>query len=72
MRLTWPIPATSLAVYLKRTDAVLVAIAFRELPATINVWWALRRHGVLSIRRELPAFVVGGCGIAIGWGSLEA
>jgi lipopolysaccharide exporter len=67
VRLGWLVPAMSLAVYLGRTDAVLAVIAFREVPATIYVWWALRKQGVLSLRRELPTFLVGVCGIVTGW-----
>ena len=68
VRLGWLIPAIGLAVYLERTDAILAAIAFREVPPTIFVWWALRRRGVLSLRRELPTFLIGVCGLAVGWG----
>jgi lipopolysaccharide exporter len=68
VRLGWLIPAMGLAVYLERTDAILAAIAFREVPPTIFVWWALRRRGVLSLRLELPAFLIGVCGLAVGWG----
>jgi hypothetical protein len=51
--LGWLFPATGLTVYSGQTDAILVAIAFSELPATIYTWWKLRARGVLSLRREL-------------------
>jgi lipopolysaccharide exporter len=71
VRLGWLVPTLSLAVYLERADIVLAAIALRELPATIYVWWALRRHRVLSLRRELPTFLFGVCGTAVGWGAYK-
>jgi O-antigen/teichoic acid export membrane protein len=71
IRLGWLVPAISLAVYLERTDAILAAIAARELPATIYVWWMLRKQGVLSLRLELSTVLVGACGIAVGWGSYK-
>jgi lipopolysaccharide exporter len=71
VRLGWLFPATGLAVYSGRTDAILVAIAFSELPATIYTWWKLRQHGVLSLRRELPTFLFGVLGIVVGWGAYQ-
>jgi lipopolysaccharide exporter len=71
VRLGWLIPATGLAAYSGRADAILVAIAFSELPATIYTWWKLREKGVLSLRRELPTFLVGAFGILIGWGAYK-
>jgi O-antigen/teichoic acid export membrane protein len=71
VRLGWLIPAMSLAVYLQQTGAILMAIAFRELPATMYVWWALRKCNVLSVRNELPAFLIGMCGIAVGCGAYK-
>jgi lipopolysaccharide exporter len=67
VRAGWLIPATGLAVYSGRTDAILIAIAFGELPATIYTWWKLRERGVLSLRREFPTFLFGALGIVIGW-----
>jgi O-antigen/teichoic acid export membrane protein len=71
VRLGWLFPATGLAAYSGRADAILVAIAFSELPATIYTWWKLRKEGVLSLRRELPTFLVGALGIVIGWGAYK-
>jgi lipopolysaccharide exporter len=71
VRLGWLVPAMSLAVYLGRIDAILAVIAFREIPATVYVWWALRKQGVLSLRRELPSFLVGIFGIVAGWGAYK-
>jgi lipopolysaccharide exporter len=71
VRLGWLFPATGLAVYSGRTDAILVAIAFSELPATIYTWWKLRKAGVLSLRRELPTFVFGVLGIGVGWAAYK-
>jgi lipopolysaccharide exporter len=71
VRLGWLVPAMSLAVYAERTGAILAVLALRELPATMYVWWALRRQGVLSLRRELPSFLVGICGIVVGWGAYK-
>jgi lipopolysaccharide exporter len=69
VRVGWLFPATGVAVYSGRADAILVAIAFSELPATIYTWWKLRQRGVLSVRRELPTFLFGVLGIAAGWGA---
>jgi lipopolysaccharide exporter len=71
VRVAWLLPATGLAVYSGRTDAILVAIAFSELPATIYTWWKLRARGVLSLRRELPTFLFGALGIAVGWAAYK-
>jgi len=71
VRLGWLLPATAVAAYWGRADAILVAIAFTELPATIYTWWKLRGNGVLSLRREMPTFLVGALGIAVGWGAYK-
>jgi lipopolysaccharide exporter len=67
VRLGWLVPAMSLAIYSGRTGAILAAVALREIPATIYVWWALRKQGVLSLLHESQTFLAGGCGVAIGW-----
>lgn len=71
VRVGWLIPATGLAVYSGQTNAILIAIAFSELPATVFTWWKLRKAGVLSVRRELPIFLVGALGIVLGWGAYK-
>jgi hypothetical protein len=71
VRLGWLFPATALAIYSGRTDAILGVIALSEIPATVYTWWKLREKGVLSLRRELPTFLFGVLGIAIGWGSYK-
>src|SRR5258708_5681350 len=71
VRLGWLIPALGLALYSGRTDAILAVIALSELPATAYTWWKLRKIGVLSLRRELPTFLVGALGIMIGWGAYK-
>jgi O-antigen/teichoic acid export membrane protein len=71
VRVGWLFPATGLAVYSGRTDAILIAIAFSELPATIYTWWKLRKAGVLSLRRELPTFLFGVLGIGVGWAAYK-
>jgi lipopolysaccharide exporter len=67
VRLGWLIPSTSVAVCLGRPAGILVALAFSELPATLYTWWRLRRKGILSLRREVPTFLIGGLGVVTGW-----
>ncbi len=67
VRLGWLIPFSSVAVYLGRPAAILGVLALSELPATVYTWWRLRRKGILSLRRELPTFLIGALGVVTGW-----
>jgi lipopolysaccharide exporter len=67
VRISWLIPMLCTAAYLGNTNAVLLALALGELPAIVYTWWKLRKNGILSLRLELPSFIVGGSGVFVGW-----
>jgi lipopolysaccharide exporter len=67
VRVGWLIPTLGVAVSLGSTAAILAVLALSELPATVFSWAKLRSKGILSLRRELPAFVFGAFGIILGW-----
>ena len=67
VRLSWLLPTMGLATYSGKTNAILVVIALRELPATIYSWQKLHQKGILAVGRELFAFFIGALGILSGW-----
>jgi O-antigen/teichoic acid export membrane protein len=67
VRIGWLIPAIGAAAYFASTNAVLIVLALSELPATAYTWWKLRKAGILSLRHELPTFLIGAMGTVTGW-----